>query len=166
MQTPRASGGPHEDIAPPKTATFSRVDTFSASHRTACKSLTDAENKKLFGPCNQKHGHNYKVVVSIIGEIDPISGMVIDLMDLKAYLQEAITKPLDKKDLDEDVPYFANVVSTTENIAMFIWENLQKYLSPNKLHKIKLYESETVSVTYKGGAPLAFAAGDQHELPE
>uniref|UniRef100_A0A803T9Q1 6-pyruvoyltetrahydropterin synthase n=1 Tax=Anolis carolinensis TaxID=28377 RepID=A0A803T9Q1_ANOCA len=88
------------------------------------------------------------------------------LSDLPYYPTCPISQPLDKKDLDEDVPYFANVVSTTENIAMFIWENLQKYLSPNKLHKIKLYESETVSVTYKGGAPLAFAAGDQHELPE
>ncbi|XP_060643267.2 6-pyruvoyl tetrahydrobiopterin synthase-like [Anolis sagrei] len=166
MQTPRASGGPHVDIAPLKTATFSRIDTFSASHRMACKSFSDAENKKLFGSCSQKHGHNYKVVVTVIGEIDPLSGMVIDLTDLKAYLQEAVTKPLDKKDLDQDVPYFANIVSTTENLAVFIWENLQKHLPAESLHKIKLYESDEVSVTYRGGAPdpLAFPANDRHEL--
>uniref|UniRef100_A0A6J0TRT9 6-pyruvoyltetrahydropterin synthase n=1 Tax=Pogona vitticeps TaxID=103695 RepID=A0A6J0TRT9_9SAUR len=153
MEISRVPGEAVQVIAPRRTATFSRIDTFSASHRLACKSLSDAENKKLFGPCSQRHGHNYKVVVTVRGEIDPMSGMVVDLTDLKAYMKQAITNPLDKKHLDQDVPYFANVASTTENLAMFIWESLQKHLPENTLHKIKVYEMDELSVTYKGEAP-------------
>ncbi|XP_044312340.1 6-pyruvoyl tetrahydrobiopterin synthase-like isoform X2 [Varanus komodoensis] len=149
------------------TATFSRIETFSASHRLAW-SLSDAENKKLFQQSNQRHGHNYKVVVSVHGEINPISGMVINLTDLKACMKEVITKPLDKKDLDEDVPYFANVVSTTENLAVFIWENLQKHLPVKALYKIKLYDTDESSVVYRGEspAPSAFMAGGSALLNE
>uniref|UniRef100_A0A8D0E9E5 6-pyruvoyltetrahydropterin synthase n=1 Tax=Salvator merianae TaxID=96440 RepID=A0A8D0E9E5_SALMN len=87
--------------------------------------------------------------------------MVIDLTDLKAYMKEAITKPLDKKDLDLDVPYFANVVSSTENLAVFIWEGLQKLLPTSLLHKIKLYETDENCIIYKGEAqaPSAFTEG-------
>ncbi|XP_062995458.1 6-pyruvoyl tetrahydrobiopterin synthase-like [Elgaria multicarinata webbii] len=163
MQTPRA---PELMLAtsPLKTAAFSRIDTFSASHKLACKSLSDEENKKLFGQSKQRHGHNYKVVVTVHGEINPISGMVIDLMDLKAYMTEAITKPLDKRDLDEDVPYFANVVSSTENLAVFIWENLQKHLPVKTLYKIKIYETDESSFVYKGEAtaPSAFMDACTH----
>ncbi|XP_053125239.1 6-pyruvoyl tetrahydrobiopterin synthase-like [Hemicordylus capensis] len=148
MQNPASGSTPV--TSPPRIATFSRIDTFSASHRLACKSLSDAENKELFGECNQRHGHNYRVVVTIRGEIDPASGMVVDLTYLKACMKEAITKPLDKKNLDEDVPYFANITSTTENLAMFIWGNLQKCLPATALHKLKLYETDQNSVSYKG----------------
>ncbi|XP_027628681.1 6-pyruvoyl tetrahydrobiopterin synthase isoform X3 [Tupaia chinensis] len=65
--------------------------------------------------------------------IDPVTGMVMNLTDLKKYMEEAIMKPLDHKNLDLDVPYFANVVSTTENVAVYIWENLQKCL-PQLVH--------------------------------
>ncbi|KAI1230724.1 6-pyruvoyl tetrahydrobiopterin synthase, partial [Lamprotornis superbus] len=73
------------------------------------KSLSDEENLKLFGKCNNPngHGHNYKVVVTVRGEIDPVSGMVMNLTDLKEYMQEAIMEPLDHKNLDKDVPYFS-----------------------------------------------------------
>nr|XP_056716823.1 6-pyruvoyl tetrahydrobiopterin synthase-like [Euleptes europaea] len=121
------------------------------------KLLSDAENQKLFGKSSQRHGHNYKVVVTVRGEINPTSGMVVDLTDLKTYMKEAITEPLDRKDLDEDIPYFANVVSTTENLALFIWENLQRYLPAGALYKIKLYETEENGVTYKGDAPAPAA---------
>nr|XP_006111334.1 6-pyruvoyl tetrahydrobiopterin synthase-like [Pelodiscus sinensis] len=118
----------------------------------AVKSLSDEENLKLFGKCNNPngHGHNYKVVVTVRGEIDPTSGMVINLTDLKAYMQEAIMEPLDHKNLDKDVPYFADVVSTTENVAVYIWENLQKRLPAGALYKVKVYETDQNIVVYKG----------------
>ncbi|XP_070346400.1 6-pyruvoyl tetrahydrobiopterin synthase isoform X2 [Equus asinus] len=119
----------------------------------AYKSLSNEENLKLFGKCNNPngHGHNYKdlcldvnllkvmlvfwyfvlfpiVMVTVQGEIDPVTGMVMNLTDLKEYMEEAIMKPLDHKNLDLDVPYFADIVSTTENVAVYIWENLQKFL--------------------------------------
>ncbi|KAM7137893.1 6-pyruvoyl tetrahydrobiopterin synthase isoform 1-T1 [Macrochelys suwanniensis] len=118
----------------------------------AGKSLSDEENLKLFGKCNNPngHGHNYKVVVTVRGEIDPTSGMVINLTDLKEYMQEAIMEPLDHKNLDKDVAYFADVVSTTENVAVYIWENLQKRLPGGTLYKVKVYETDQNIVVYKG----------------
>ncbi|XP_045872283.1 6-pyruvoyl tetrahydrobiopterin synthase isoform X1 [Meles meles] len=93
-------------------ARVSRLVTFSATHRLHSKSLSNEENLKLFGKCNNPngHGHNYKVVVTVHGEIDPVTGMVMNLTDLKEYMEEAIMKPLDHKNLDLDVPYFADVV--------------------------------------------------------
>ncbi|XP_017943939.2 6-pyruvoyl tetrahydrobiopterin synthase [Manacus vitellinus] len=116
------------------------------------KSLSDEENLKLFGKCNNPngHGHNYKVTVTVRGQIDPVSGMVMNLTDLKEYMQEAIMEPLDHKNLDKDVPYFAEVVSTTENVAVFIWEGLQRLLPPGILHKVKVHETEQNVVVYKG----------------
>ncbi|XP_062364679.1 6-pyruvoyl tetrahydrobiopterin synthase isoform X1 [Cinclus cinclus] len=116
------------------------------------KSLSDEENLKLFGKCNNPngHGHNYRVVVTVRGEIDPVSGMVMNLTDLKEYMQEAIMEPLDHKNLDKDVPYFSEVVSTTENVAVFIWDNLQKLLPQGILYKVEVHETEQNVVVYKG----------------
>uniref|UniRef100_A0A6I8NDW5 6-pyruvoyl tetrahydrobiopterin synthase n=1 Tax=Ornithorhynchus anatinus TaxID=9258 RepID=A0A6I8NDW5_ORNAN len=116
------------------------------------KSLSDEENLKLFGKCNNPngHGHNYKVVVTVQGEIDPVSGMVMNLTDLNRDIEEAIMKPLDHKNLDRDVPYFANVVSTTENVAVYIWESLQRFLPEGALYKVKVYETDKNTVVYKG----------------
>ncbi|NXG36805.1 PTPS synthase, partial [Dromaius novaehollandiae] len=120
------------------------------------KSLSDEENLKLFGKCNNPngHGHNYKArpLSSLLFslQIDPVSGMVLNLTDLKEYMQEAIMEPLDHKNLDKDVPYFAEVVSTTENVAVFIWENLKKLLPTGTLYKVKVYETDQNIVVYKG----------------
>uniref|UniRef100_A0A2R8ML94 6-pyruvoyl tetrahydrobiopterin synthase n=1 Tax=Callithrix jacchus TaxID=9483 RepID=A0A2R8ML94_CALJA len=111
-------------------AQVSRGISFSASHRLHSKFLSEEENLKLFGKCSNPngHGHNYKVVVTVHGQIDPATGMVMNLTDLKKHMEEAIMQPLDHKNLDLDVPYFADVVSTTENVAVYIWDNLQKVL--------------------------------------
>uniref|UniRef100_A0A669Q662 6-pyruvoyl tetrahydrobiopterin synthase n=2 Tax=Phasianinae TaxID=9072 RepID=A0A669Q662_PHACC len=170
-------------MAPPvaRLARLSRTASFSACHRLHSKSLSDEENLKLFGKCNNPngHGHNYKVIVTVRGEaafspwcqgaepqaavctyrgrvgiqyvkIDPVSGMVINLADLKEYMQQAIMEPLDHKNLDKDVPYFAEVVSTTENVAVFIWENLKRLLPAGMLYKVKVYETDQNIVVYKG----------------
>ncbi|XP_027423145.1 6-pyruvoyl tetrahydrobiopterin synthase-like [Bos indicus x Bos taurus] len=126
--------------------------SFSATHRLHSKSLSNEENLKLFGKCNNPngHGHNYKVVVTVHGEVDPVTGMVMNLTDLKKYMEEAIMKPLDHKNLDLDVPYFADIVSTTENVAVYIWENLQKFLPVGVLYKVKVYKTDSNIVVYKG----------------
>ncbi|XP_008259579.2 6-pyruvoyl tetrahydrobiopterin synthase isoform X2 [Oryctolagus cuniculus] len=133
-------------------ARVSRLVSFSASHRLHSNSLSNEENLKLFGKCNNPngHGHNYKVVVTVHGEIDPVTGMVMNLTELKKYMEEAILKPLDHKNLDLDVPYFTGVVSTTENVAVYIWENLQKLLPVGVLYKVKVYETDNNIVVYKG----------------
>ncbi|NXD29968.1 PTPS synthase, partial [Spelaeornis formosus] len=146
-----------------RLARLSRSVTFSACHRLHSKSLSDEENLKLFGKCNNPngHGHNYKdIPVDLRGQatsvpcaslqIDPVSGMVMNLTDLKEYMQEAIMEPLDHKNLDKDVPYFSEVVSTTENIAVFIWDGLQKLLPQGILYKVEVHETEQNVVVYKG----------------
>ncbi|XP_070346402.1 6-pyruvoyl tetrahydrobiopterin synthase isoform X4 [Equus asinus] len=158
-----------------RQARVSRLVSFSATHRLHSKSLSNEENLKLFGKCNNPngHGHNYKdlcldvnllkvmlvfwyfvlfpiVMVTVQGEIDPVTGMVMNLTDLKEYMEEAIMKPLDHKNLDLDVPYFADIVSTTENVAVYIWENLQKFLPVGVLYKVKVYETDNNIVVYKG----------------
>ncbi|KAG5262662.1 hypothetical protein AALO_G00277460 [Alosa alosa] len=137
---------------PERIGYITRVQSFSACHRLHSKALSDEENKKVFGKCNNPHGHghNYKVEVTVRGKIDRRTGMVMNLTDLKQYIEEAIMIPLDHKNLDKDVPYFADVVSTTENLAVFIWDSLTKLLPPNLLYEIKVYETDKNIVVYRG----------------
>ncbi|XP_026096634.1 6-pyruvoyl tetrahydrobiopterin synthase-like [Carassius auratus] len=131
---------------------ITRVQSFSACHRLHSKSLSDEENKSIFGKCNNPngHGHNYTVEVTVRGKIDKKTGMVMNLTDLKEFIEVAIMKPLDHKNLDLDVPYFADVVSTTENLSVFIWDSLEKLLPPDSLHEIKIYETDKNIVVYRG----------------
>ncbi|KAJ1175568.1 hypothetical protein NDU88_000855 [Pleurodeles waltl] len=135
-----------------KSVTLSYMLSFAAAHRLSSNYLTDEENKKIFGICNNPngHGHNYRVMVTVRGEVDPTTGMVINLMDLKEYLEKAITEPCDHKNLDKDIPYFADTVSTLENVAVMIWESVQKILPPGLLYKVKVFEMDAYCVTYKG----------------
>ncbi|XP_023693003.1 6-pyruvoyl tetrahydrobiopterin synthase [Paramormyrops kingsleyae] len=131
---------------------ITRVESFSACHRLHNKSLSDEENKKIFGKCNNPHGHghNYKVEVTVRGKIDHVTGMVMNLTDLKRYIEEAVMIPLDHKNLDKEVPYFENVVSTTENLAVYIWDRLLKLLPPGLLYEIKIHETDKNIVVYRG----------------
>ncbi|XP_032023293.1 6-pyruvoyl tetrahydrobiopterin synthase isoform X1 [Hylobates moloch] len=150
--------GPHPALRLEETSL--PQESLGVDHRVAvklssvklAKFLSDEENLKLFGKCSNPngHGHNYKVVVTVHGEIDPATGMVMNLADLKKYMEEAIMEPLDHKNLDMDVPYFADVVSTTENVAVYIWDNLQKVLPVGVLYKVKVYETDNNIVVYKG----------------
>jgi len=77
--------------------------------------------------------------------------MLINIADLKIFIEDAIMKPLDHKNIDKDVPYFANVVSTTENVAIFIWNNLRAALpNPQILYEVKIYETENNIMVYRG----------------
>ncbi|XP_048871449.1 6-pyruvoyl tetrahydrobiopterin synthase [Brienomyrus brachyistius] len=131
---------------------LTRVESFSACHRLHNKSLSDEENKKIFGKCSNPHGHghNYKVEVTVRGKIDHVTGMVMNLTDLKHYIEEAVMIPLDHKNLDKDVPYFENVVSTSENLAVYIWDRLLELLPPGLLYEIKIHETDKNIVIYRG----------------
>ncbi|XP_033634429.1 6-pyruvoyl tetrahydrobiopterin synthase-like [Asterias rubens] len=131
----------------------SKTESFSACHRLHCPSLSDEENLAIFGKCNNPngHGHNYKAEVILKGKVDPITGMVINLTDLKQYMKTAIMDPLDHKNIDKDVPYFKGVVSTSENIAIFIWDQMKIQLpDPELLYEVKLHETDKNIVHYRG----------------
>ncbi|KAG7281327.1 hypothetical protein CRUP_023478 [Coryphaenoides rupestris] len=135
-----------------RIAYLTRIQCFSACHRLHSLDLSDEENKSIYGKCNNPngHGHNYRAEVTVRGNINRENGMVINLTDLKQCIEEAIMVPLDHKNLDKDVPYFANVVSTTENLAIYIWENLAKILPVGELYEVKIYETDKNIVVYRG----------------
>jgi 6-pyruvoyltetrahydropterin/6-carboxytetrahydropterin synthase len=130
-----------------------RKEIFSACHRLHSQKLSGEENVDVYGKCNNVngHGHNYVVEVTLRGPVDSNTGMVININDLKKYMNSAIMEPLDHKNLDKDVPYFTDVVSTTENVAVFIWNNLKALLpNPAILYEVKIYETEKNIVIFRG----------------
>lgn len=132
---------------------LTRIESFSASHRLHNPLIDGQKNKEIYGKCNTSHGHNYKVEVTVKGIVDVMTGMVLDIAVLKNIINETVMKSLDHKDIDKDVEYFSqnNIVSSAENIAVFIWKIIQQKL-PNsaKLHSIKLHETDKNVVEYKG----------------
>lgn len=130
---------------------ISRKETFSASHRLHSTKLSDEENRRIFGKCNNKngHGHNYTVKVTVCGPLDPLTGMVMNLTDLKTHMG-SVLEPLDHKNLDLDVPYFSDVCSTAENIAVYIWKCLSKRLPEGILFEVKIDETGKNSARYRG----------------
>ncbi|CAH8494456.1 unnamed protein product [Heterobilharzia americana] len=133
---------------------LTRVESFSACHRLHSYHLSNEENVEIFQKCNNPmgHGHNYKLEITIRGPIDRNTGMVMNLGDLKSIIQKNVLNFLDHKNIDEDVEYFKknHIVSTTENLAVFIWSQLANAIPNKLLYKIKLWETEKNIVTYKG----------------
>ena len=116
-------------------------------------SFSSEDNKTIFGKCNNPngHGHNYVVEVTVKGPVDTDTGMVMNLTDVKKIINKNVMIPLDHKNLDKDVPYFKNVVSTTENVAIFIFNSIRSEL-PNQvsLYEIKIWETEKNIIVYRG----------------
>lgn len=132
---------------------ISRVAHFNAAHRLYNPKWSEEENERVFGLCANPnyHGHNYELIVSVEGEIDPETGFVMDMKLLKTLISEHIEKPFDHKNLNLDVPEFKNLNPTAENIAVVIWKRLRSEL-PLKLQlEVVVYETPRNFVTYSGG---------------
>ena len=127
----------------PKISVF-RKEHFNAAHRLNNPNWTAEKNKEIFGLCNNTnyHGHNYELIIQIIGTINPETGYVIDMKDLSALAQEEILKKFDHKNLNLDVPEFANLNPSAENIAVVIYQKLRPKIAAELELKIKLYETE------------------------
>lgn len=130
--------------------TVSRKAHFNAAHRLHNEQLSADENRKMFGKCNNPyyHGHNYDLIVKVTGEIDPISGYVIDMKILKDIIQEHVLDYLDHKNLNEEVKEFSSLNPTAENICVVIWNILRDQLDDKFALKIILYETERNFVEY------------------
>jgi len=124
---------------------------FSASHRLHSPHLTDEENGRVFGKCNNPygHGHNYVVEVSMSGNIDPATGMVANLADLDAFVERQVLEEFDHKSLNEDVPAFLEKVPTTENLCIEIYRRLKSFPHA-KLERIRVQETGNNSFEYAG----------------
>ena len=130
----------------------SRRFTFSAAHRYWVEAWSPAENERFFGRLTIPHGHNYALEVTVRGPIDPETGMVINLTELKAVVNDAVIQRFDHADLSAD-PLFRGRVATTENIAITVWNLLVDKLGAERLWQIRVWEDETLYVDYRGGAP-------------
>ncbi|NEP18352.1 MAG: 6-pyruvoyl tetrahydropterin synthase, partial [Leptolyngbya sp. SIO4C1] len=118
---------------------------FSAAHRLALPDLSFEENTEIYGLCARPngHGHNYHLEVTIKGKMDPRTGMIADLVAFQDAVEAHVVTPFDHTFLNKDVPYFAKVVPTAENIAVRIRELLREPIKNigASLHKVKLIES-------------------------
>ena len=134
---------------------ITRRAEFSASHYCASPSLSDEENRAIYGEASNRHGHghNYVLEVTLDGDPDPTTGMVMDLKRLKGIIEEEVVAPMDHRFLNHEVPPFDSVVPTPENIALEVWKRLEPRLrQPNaRLDSVRIFETEDLFVEYRGG---------------
>jgi 6-pyruvoyltetrahydropterin/6-carboxytetrahydropterin synthase len=133
------------------SAYSTRRFTFAAGHRYVVDGWSPERNERVFGKLTIPHGHNYTLDVTVRGPIDPETGMVIDLGEVKAVVGETIIDRFDHADLNAD-PAFRGRVPTTENIALVIWELLAPKLGGERLWQVRVWEDPTLFVDYRGSA--------------
>ncbi|HWZ97387.1 MAG TPA: 6-carboxytetrahydropterin synthase [Candidatus Dormibacteraeota bacterium] len=124
---------------------------FSASHRLHNPQMSDEENCRVYGKCNNPfgHGHNYTVEVRLSGKIDPATGMISNLADLDSFVNEKVIEPFDHRSLNEEVPAFQNAVPTTEILCIEIFQRLKSFPHA-KLEAVRVVETSNNSFEYAG----------------
>ncbi|WP_224483720.1 6-pyruvoyl trahydropterin synthase family protein [Robertkochia aurantiaca] len=130
----------------------SRKAHFNAAHRLYREDWPFEKNQQVFGKCNNPnfHGHNYELVVSVTGGIDPETGFVIDMKELKDLIRNEVEDHMDHKNLNVEVPEFENTNPTAENIAVVIWQRLRPHIKESLDLEVVLYETPRNFVTYTG----------------
>lgn len=125
---------------------------FSASHRLHCDDFSDDENQRIFGKCNNPHGHghNYVVEVTVAREFSDDSGQVIGLSEFESTVKKLVVDRLDHKHLNQDVDYFSTVIPSVENIAIAIWNWLDGETGKAKLECVRVYETPKTWAEYRG----------------
>jgi 6-pyruvoyltetrahydropterin/6-carboxytetrahydropterin synthase len=133
---------------------LTRKAEFSASHYYWSEQLSPAENLRLFGKCANRngHGHNYTLEVTVEGEVDPVSGFVVDLKELKDLINARVVDVYDHRHLNLEVPEFKDAIPTTENLAIAIWKRLENQIYRARLHRIRVYETPDLFSDYYGEA--------------
>ncbi len=134
---------------------ITRKAEFSASHFTARADWTAERNAEVYGESANEHGHghNYQLEVTLSGEPDPVTGMVLDLKELKQILEREVIVPFDHRHLNHEVPPFDRIVPTTENVAREIWRRLAPHFDAAtgvRLHNVRLWETDDLYVDYAG----------------
>lgn len=132
--------------------TVHRKAHFNAAHRLFRSDWSETKNTAVFGKCSNPnyHGHNYELIVSVTGDIDPETGFVMDLKVLKDLIKSEIEDVFDHKNLNIEVEEFKNLNPTSENIVVVIWEKLRLLIDLKKQLSVTLYETPRNFVTYTG----------------
>jgi 6-pyruvoyltetrahydropterin/6-carboxytetrahydropterin synthase len=131
---------------------LTRKAEFSASHFYHNPELSAEENRRIFGKCNNAngHGHNYTLEVTVKGQVDARSGFVVDLKRLKEIMLREVIDVLDHRFLNKEIPEFQDLIPTTENLAISIWNRLHSKLNVARLHRVRVYETPDLFVDYYG----------------
>lgn len=132
---------------------ITRRERFTAAHRLFKPELNDAQNTEMFGGCANPnwHGHNYELFVTVKGKVNPELGYVINLKDLSAIIRK-VTDKLDHRNLNLDVDFLNGIMTSTENVAIAIWKEIEKPVAEAgaTLHSVKVVETENNAVEYFG----------------
>lgn len=140
-------------MTPPRVQ-VTRSYRFSAAHFYWDEALSPAENERLFGACANRHGHghDYRLEITVHGPVDARTGMVVDLEELDRAAHEAVLRHVDHRNLNHEVSYFATRQPTTENLALFAWQQLAARLASGLLARVRVYETDDLYADY-GGEP-------------
>lgn len=135
-----------------KTVYITRKEHFNAAHRLYNPNWSNEENEAFFGKCANRHyhGHNFDIYVTLKGEADENTGMVMDLKQLKKIMNEYVINKLDHRNINEDVDFMQGKMASIENLVVEIWNQLEPHIEKGRLHCIKLYETERQFVEYYG----------------
>lgn len=125
---------------------------FSAAHRLHSDARDAEWNRRVFGKCNNPHGHGhtYGLEVTVEGPVRDDTGWVMDFADLKRVVADLVVKPCDRRNLNVDVPFLRGVIPTAENIAVKIWDELQPAVAPARLVRVAVHETERNTAVYEG----------------
>lgn len=136
------------------TVAVSRKARFSAAHHFYLPELSAAQNFEKFGKTSNRygHGHNYQVEITVEGEVDAATGMVVNLTDLRRILDEDVVAHFDFKHLNVEIPFFQENLPTLENLAVYIWRRIETRLSALGLDLacVKVWEADDLYVEYFG----------------
>jgi 6-pyruvoyltetrahydropterin/6-carboxytetrahydropterin synthase len=127
-----------------------RKFAFSAAHRYWREEWSAEENARVFGDLTVVHGHNYVLDVTVAGGVDPLTGMVMDLAELKRLVGAAVVSRFDHADLNRDPLFSGGLIPTTENLARATWDLLADKLGPERLYRVRVWEDPTFFVEYFG----------------
>ena len=139
-------------MSPAPVVTVTRRLRFNAAHRVHNPALSDEENARLFGKCNNPnwHGHNYTLEVSVTGPVDPRTGYVVDLGLLKRVVESEVIDRVDHRNMNIDVDFMQGIIPTTENIVVACWRVLEGAVAPARLARLRLWETENNYAEYEG----------------
>jgi len=133
---------------------ITRRERFNAAHRLFKAEYNDEKNMEIFGKCSNPnwHGHNYQLFVTVKGEINPETGLLVNLKNLSRIIREKVIEKIDHKNINLEVDFMKGKMASTENLAIGIWYQLEKDISGlgARLHCVKIYESENNFVEYFG----------------
>ena len=132
--------------------TICRKSHFNSAHKLYNKTWSKEKNLKVFGKCSYEnfHGHNYELIVKLYGEINEDTGMLMDLSDLKKIIKDEVEEKLDHKNLNLDIDYFKDKITSTENLAIYIWNSLKDAINIECKLTVVLFETPRNFVEFSG----------------